>query len=639
MKSAIFGQLLLILLCNFNCFSITSDRPWRLDSLAGLSRSVMVSFPDSSRRIAFELYELSNKLNNEWGKAQSQILIGASLHRQSKFDSAIFYFDAALEINRTHADTLQIATSKLNKAMCLVSTGRYEEGAENVLHSMQLSERILDKEPMAQGTYIRCFNIMGQVFYYQGDFEKTKDYFEMFLNEATKANDTLLIASANNNLGAVYYEMGDYDKSLEYDLKGAEIHKQLNNPIGYANAMQNIATDLLERDELIKAEKYLKEALVGYQKVPNEKGVSEVYYNLGILAMKRRNYTFAIEWFEKAMELASQINNPDVLKNGKREVASAYAESGRYQMAYDSFKMFHHLSDSLSNLTHRSKVSELEIAYEAEKNEILIEKQEATILQKELELERNRALMTLLGIGVFSVAGFGILFYKRNQYKANIAIEVERSELKAEQIKAVIESQEAERTRFAMDLHDDFGQLISALRLKVNQNSGKDIETNQMLDKMYLSLKNIAFNLMPQTLVEGGLVDAVNELCGQLNKLGNMNIQVRAFEVDELAIAPNKVALYRILQEVLNNIMKYASASKVSISLTGLGNELSIMIEDNGTGFDVNTLTLSKGNGWRNIASRLDLMNGTFEVDSTEGQPNSTVSIVIPYLSEAKRVA
>lgn len=631
-----FLSLFFISLSNASAVPLDSAR---IDDLVNQARTTMVSYPDSSRQVAFELYDYSDRNDYDWGRAQAYIFVGASFHRQGQFDTAIYYFDKTIAINETLKDSLQIGAAKLNKSMCLVSTGRYDEGAEHILESMKVLEQIMDTEPKAVGVYVRCFNIMGQVYYYQGDFEKTREYFVRYLEEAIKARDTLSIASANNNLGAVYYELGDYDKSLEHDLKGAEIHKHLNNPMGYANAMQNIATDLLERGEYEKAEKYLNVALEWYEKVPNEKGISEVYYNLGMLHYKRQSWKQSIQWYDKAMTLSKRINNPDVVKRSLLGLSDNYKSMGNYKKAYQAYKAYDAKSDSLTGLSHLEKVSELEIAYETEKKEQQIALQATAIQKGELELERNRLVMIILIVALLFVILVFVWIIKRQQYRRKILLEQERSRATKAQIEAVIQSQEKERSRVAMDLHDGFGQLISALRISINKKKPEGNEADELLDKMYASLKNIAFDLMPQTLMDKGLTEAIDELCFQLNNLGGIEFKMTAFEIDESQIEDHKVGVYRVIQEIVSNIIKYASASKVQISLTGLENELNIMIEDDGNGFDPQVLLHGSGNGWRNITSRLDLMKGSIEVDSTNGRKNTSVAIVVPYANQAKLVA
>lgn len=303
------------------------------------------------------------------------------------------------------------------------------------------------------------------------------------------------------------------------------------------------------------------------------------------------------------------------------------------------------INDSLNSATTLARIAELENKYELSNKNHQIELQASVIQQNELQLQRNRAIGGGIILALIAMLGGLLWMYKRKQYKTRIAHESEKGKLKEEQIKAVINSQEKERQRFAMDLHDDFGQLISALKLnvsKMNQTkTGEEIveKSEEILATMYDSLKNIAFDLMPQTLFAKGLEEAIDELKSQINASGSLKLEFQSFEIKDKIDDDQKVAMYRVIQELVSNIIKYANATQINISITDLGDELSLMIEDDGDGFDIDKFQNGKGNGWKNIHSRIDLMHGTIDFDTIEGRKNSTVSIEIPYSVKEAMVA
>lgn len=611
--------------------------------LVNQSKELLVSNPDSARKTAFRLYEYTNQYIHDWGMAQSLLLIGATLHRQGQYDSAITYFDRSLQINEATQDTLQMGTANLNTAMCLVSTGAYKEGANRVIKAITLLEAVLDQDPKARHIYLRCFNIMGQVYYYQSDFVKTKEYFDRYLAEAIIAQDTVSIASAHNNLGAVYYEMKDYDQALVHDLKGAEIHLHTKNANGYANSIQNIAIGLMSVNKYEKSLEYLNKAKDLYDAIPNKKGVSEVYYNLGKLYSMMGNTLLSKSFYQKAITLSKSINNPDVIKLSMKGMSDHFLAQGNHLAALSWYKRYHQMSDSLVNIDNINHVNDLEVAYQSERKE-----QQIALLETDKELQaavidKNRISMIAMAAVIFVVFSMGIWLFKRSKYKQALQFESEKSQLKEEQIAAIITSQEHERKRFAMDLHDDFGQLLSAMRLNVNsmqdQASPETLKTSKksedLLDNMYTSLKNIAFDLMPHTLFEKGLEEALEELKTQINSTEQIKLRTQSFGIQGKLSSDQKVAIYRVIQELVSNIIKYAKATNINISITDLGDGLSLMIEDDGLGYDIDTFIKGTGNGWKNINSRLNMLRGVIDFDTQSGQPNSTTSIEVPYLASS----
>lgn len=596
-------------------------------------RKILYSHTDSAQNIAAEMY--FNSLENEfaWGQSQGLLFLAATYHRMSNYDTAIVISQMVIDLHQQAHDSVHLGSAYLNQGMCYVSIGNYDLGAEKTLESLRIIENLPKTREASKRSYLpRVYNILGQVYYYQSDFQTTEKYFRKYLELATLYQDTLLIGSANTNLGAVYFEMGDFDKSLEHDLRAAKIQESLGNKLGYANALQNIAIGLKYRDEFEKAIEYYKMALPIYHDIPNLKGVTEAYYNLGELYLETGQWGKAVKSYNDAIDLCNEAQNPEVLKWSLRGLSKVAGAKGDFKEALAKYKEYHTLSDSLVNEANKNKVSELQISYDTEKKE-----QEIDLLNKENELQaaiinRNTAFLGLAIAIIVLILAIAIILVRHRDIKAKAKLESEKSLMKSEQIEAVISSQEKERKRFAMDLHDDFGQMISTLKINVAKFSGESAtKSEEILDSMYSSLKNIAFDLMPQTLFEKGLEEAIEELKEQINAGDKLQMSFQSFEIQSKINDNQKVAVYRIVQELVSNTIKYAEATKINVSITNLGEGFSLLIEDNGNGYDVDSFKNGSGNGWKNIRSRLDLLQGEIDFDSIEGRKNSTVSIEIPY--------
>ncbi|MEO9474452.1 MAG: tetratricopeptide repeat protein [Cyclobacteriaceae bacterium] len=593
---------------------------------------------DTARAISKSLMRYSIENQHDWGEAQAYIFIGVGYHRQSSYDSANYYFDKALIINESLRDSMQIATVNLNQAMIHVNRGEFENATKKILNSLRTYERLGDNR-VAKESIPRCYNNLGQVHYYQGNFGKALEYFGLFHEASRDLNDTLQIASSLTNMGAAYYEQGQFEKTMECDKQALMLHTSINNLLGMANAINNIASGYVEMGDYKQAIVYYDEAVAVYNQVPNRRGVADSYYNKGKLYLKLADYDLSERNFKDAKAISMEIKDMYQLKLIFQSLSDLSVLRGDFNVALKYFKKFHALSDSLVNESNVSKVNELEIQYETEKKQ-----QKIDLLNKENELqattiERNRAFSGMLVLAILLIVGAAIWIYKRFQYRSKVELEKEKARLKSEQTNAVISSQEEERKRFAMDLHDNFGQLISALRLLMNQSADIKSKSNEILDQMYVSLKEIAFDLMPQTLLQKGLVPALEELVTQLNRNGAVRFSLNTFDEGLGLPQSSQIATYRIVQELINNNLKYAKAQNVNISITALEDSVNIMLEDDGTGFNTNDLLVGSGNGWRNINSRLDLLNGKINIDSKPGSSGTTVLLNIPYSATAKEAA
>jgi signal transduction histidine kinase len=234
------------------------------------------------------------------------------------------------------------------------------------------------------------------------------------------------------------------------------------------------------------------------------------------------------------------------------------------------------------------------------------------------------------------------MWRSKNLQQQQAVLQEQKIRLREAQINAVIESQEQERKRFATDLHDGMGQLISALQLNISslrQQAGGAFEkrdklfesSEQLLNEVHDEIRNIAFNLMPPVLVKEGLVPATSELVRKINKAGGIKAALSAFDVNGRLPQVVEISLYRVIQELLSNIIKYSRASEVTIAFTGYENELVLTIDDDGDGYDLRAYQNSKeGNGWRNVNSRINLIKGSIDIDTQLGRKNSTIIITIP---------
>lgn len=255
---------------------------------------------------------------------------------------------------------------------------------------------------------------------------------------------------------------------------------------------------------------------------------------------------------------------------------------------------------------------------------------------KELGLE----FIVLAGTaGMLLLVVFIVLYVVFYQRKISKQHDVHQRDL----LNAVLQTQEEERGRIAADLHDDLQQQFSTVRMTVKKVAeelegvsplAKNLkEASAMAEDAIAGMRRISYNLMPKVLRKDGLVNALDELCKRLNETGIETQFTRGGECQRLDTKMD-LALYRVVQELVNNTMKHAEASRIDmvINCTAASppdNEGSfvLMVSDNGKGFDVKKKG-QKGLGMRNIESRLGMINAEYNIESEPGNGTS-VTIVL----------
>lgn len=242
-------------------------------------------------------------------------------------------------------------------------------------------------------------------------------------------------------------------------------------------------------------------------------------------------------------------------------------------------------------------------------------------------------LFIIVGVVVF------IVVYQRRMFRQQKKmIEIE-SQLQRDLLEASIKARENEQQRIAEDLHDDIGSLLSALKLQimrtfksfdVSEKNESIKDTRNLLNQAIEQTRMMSRELLPVTLKMVGIEAAIEELVKRINSSGNLKFEIFKEGKTQKLTDQQALMLFRILQELINNILKHANATRADLTFGWNLNELNITIKDNGTGFEVDKeLKATKSLGLKNIISRASLIHA--DVDYQTGLNKSTlVKIKLP---------
>ena len=194
--------------------------------------------------------------------------------------------------------------------------------------------------------------------------------------------------------------------------------------------------------------------------------------------------------------------------------------------------------------------------------------------------------------------------------------------------KTIVDTQEFERQRFAEDLHDSLGQMLSALKINIaalgsylTDNTEIYVKSIDLLDSAIQELRTISHNLMPSSLEQLGLNSTLRELCKIMNSANKISIHYQCHG-NEISIDKSyEITLYRVVQELLNNSFKHSNAQKIFLQLFYYPDSILLMYEDDGQGFDLQEIKHnSKGIGLKNMEHRIKLINGTIHFETEKGK-------------------
>jgi signal transduction histidine kinase len=235
------------------------------------------------------------------------------------------------------------------------------------------------------------------------------------------------------------------------------------------------------------------------------------------------------------------------------------------------------------------------------------------------------------------VAFLGYRNFRHRQQLARQQVELQQQRIreleKDKQLIAVdslLKGQEEERSRLAKDLHDGLGGLLSGVKYSlINMKDNLIITPDNMavfersldmLDTSIKELRRVAHNMMPEMLTKFGLDEALKEYCNTVNAANLFVVKYQSLGMETRLDKATEIIIYRIVQEMLNNILKHAEASQAFIQVIRENDRLNIVVEDDGKGFDTAILETNKGAGWTNIRSRVEYLKGQLDIHSEPGK-------------------
>lgn len=503
--------------------------------------------------------------------------------------------------------------------------GNHDKALENYVFAVKAFEKNKNQRGVAYAEIE-----IGNLYRKNGDAGKALEYFKRAIEYFKKTGDQSGEATTNNHLGTAYETLKDYDKAMDHYSEALNIYYLIDDTLGKSYSLDNMAGIFMIRGQFDSCFAYQQQSLSIRRVLKDKHAESMSLNNIGEMFKAKPDYRQAINYFLESVALSRAIGFRDLEMYTYNELAQCYDSLRDYLNAYRYNKLHFRMKDSIYSENKNRTVAELKTKYDTEKKE-----QENKILS--LELEQGKTRQNILIISIIGVIIISVLLYNRYKIKQREILNGEL--LKQEQLRtrAIILTQEQERKRIAEELHDGIGQMMSAVKLNVSALEKSNVADSSeqfknalsLIDDSCTEIRNISHNMMPGVLIKKGLAAAVREFASKINSAGEIKIHVEEGDAGERIDSITEINIFRIIQELVNNILKYAGAREVQVQINREEGLVTVMIEDDGKGFDKNILKTSTGNGWNNINSRLNLLNGKIEIDSNPGK-GTVVFLEIP---------
>lgn len=569
------------------------------------------------------------------------------------------YYRQARDLSQKIGYNRGILKFAANYTYLLNMEGKFDSSLAINLQAVDLAFKINDKEYQGKS----LFNT-GTSYNYLGEYKKAIEYYLRGRPYFEGGDNILVEGQINDLLQTLNTQLGKYDSGIAYGRRAVVLLRKAGDDDLFAVSCMNLANNFSRKLQNDSAFSYLNQALsiarlehnlnleatvliniihielntFNLEKIKeraerilwlsgqtdNIPNKAIAYRALGIYYLRKEQFEESKKFLDSSLNLASAAGLKDEMRKTLEELSNLHYAMHDYKYA----AVYLGRSDSIGNAVMDEKlqlnIQDLEKKYETQKKEATIQIQRAEIGQ--------RKTMNYLFAGG-AAALLIILLLSLRTYHQKQKLQKQRiSELETEQrlsaAQSVLKGEEQERARLAKDLHDGLSGMLSGVKYSLQDMKGNLIMTEEnrqafersmdMLDSSIQEMRRVAHNMMPEVLVRYGLDAAMKDYVAEINKAGMVKVVYQSMGLEDKEVEKSAaLAIYRIVQELLNNVIKHARATEALVQLFNENDKLVVNVEDNGKGFDTRLSEEKGGMGWRNIRSRVELLNGKIDLQSS----------------------
>src|SRR6476661_3713337 len=598
--------------------------------------------PDSvqARRYLVEAAQLAQKAGYDFGRARAYLRLSylASIRNDLGQDSLLLQrakrLLAALYRRRPEPRIAQmlgriaINVSSLQQRRNNLS-GSIKTLLEAIPYLKQLDDNL--------GLVVVYYNI-GSTFSMLGQPEQALRYWREGLALAPKVHNASYLTALASNVARHYVNQGDSSRARPYLRQARQMAFSEANSY-YLDLYLSVQGQFYTRfGEPQRGLPLLLQALPLARRRGDLnllgtllRDLGEAYADLGQYAQARPHLLESLQLLQEDGDPQQRIQTLELLGNVEKK-------AGQPALALRYYERRTALRDSLSDVAVRAQINGLEARYQARQREQQIRLLRQSQRLQAAELRRQRQLsyaalalaLALLGVGGLSYVAI------RNRRR----LELQQQQLQAQKIQeleqerqltateALLRGQEEERGRLARDLHDGLGGMLSSVKYYLGSIRGAVVlpeasavlfaRSLSQLDSSISELRRVARDMMPEALLQLGLVPALRDVCEAVQHSQQLPVQFQAYGFEQRLPQRTEVVVYRLIQELLNNIQKHAQARHVVVQLMRSDQHVQVIVEDDGQGFDANAA--STGVGLRSIRARADYLKGTLDLRTAPGQ-------------------
>ncbi|MCZ8091469.1 MAG: sensor histidine kinase [Flavobacterium sp.] len=507
-----------------------------------------------------------------------------------------------------------IADSYSNLSLMYYFQGKYDLNTKFILKATRLYQQLNLKDKQANSFAVYGYQLKLR------DMNSAVMYMQKGMKLAESIKDEFSLSGIYDNYGVLKEMQNELDSALFFYNKSLKIKEKLKDNTGIPYSANKIALVKLMQNKPREAKSLLDYAFKIRKDIKDIYGIAENLNYYGFYFKQIKDDKQSINYFNQAIEWSKKHDFPYLTQDNFKELSSVYERNKDFRKALQAFKNHIEVKDSIFNSDVRNKQSELDIEYETE------QKEKEILIQKAKLAEKNLWILGGFSLTIIAILLGFLLFSKQKQKTLQLQKE---NELKDALLKIETQNKlQEQRLRISRDLHDNIGsQLTFIISTIDNLKYGLKDNDQKIINKLH-SLSGFT----KETIAE--LRDTIWAMNKDKISFEDLKIRISNF-IENAQIASNGIDFefncqdnfapislssveginsYRIIQESINNALKHAKATKVSVEVLCENQFIEIIIKDNGIGFDEENTVL--GNGLSNLKKRAKELNGEILVTS-----------------------
>ncbi len=607
-----------------------------------LARDCQQAYPDSAIQLLQMAKMHSAQMSYLYGVARSLAHMGTIYAHTGRYEESIVFLKESIRYaKRSPQSTIILPIIYKDMGGVYTLTGDYEKAALYGYQAALLAEKAAAlplKGNIMNNLAVTLLTVDSALQSVPGKSELR--YLELAEQYARKSGNKSLQATALLNKGSYYLKHNAWTKAAGFLQHSLQLSRQHH----FAEKEHN---SLLLLGQLAYARGHYNEALHYLQLATQVEETVNPYYRVTNLALLGETF-FALHqpikslyYLDSALRKAKMLGLRYNLSDIHYKLYALYKRQGRPAEALQHYEQYVYSRDSIHRTEGLDRIRQLELKYHtAQKDKELLRRQ-VTIVQQGEQL-RRKSLWTYLAAGVATglalLSGAGYLVFRNRQRLQQQRMQNLEQGMEIGKLRASLAGEEKERSRLARELHNGIGGLLTAARINymvigqqdpsLRQNSSYQ-EVLQMLETISREVRKVSHNLMPEILQHNSLAEAIRLYCMQLQKDDEPRIDLQAFGPFEQLQPDLALIVYRIAQELVQNVIKHAQAQQLVVHLLLHEDLLSLTVEDDGKG-GVRQENQA-GMGLHTLVSLVEQMNGSVSVDSSAARGTS-VYVEIPLL-------